>query len=120
MTKLRLALTVAAAVALVSAPAEGARAKLLRGTVGPGFTITLKTAAGKTVRTLKPGLYRIRVTDRSEDHDFHLVGPRVNRVITSTPFMGTRTITVRLRAGRYTYVCDPHAEGMRGTFRVRR
>ena len=119
MTRLRLALAAAAAVALVTAPADAARAKLLRGTVGPGFTITLKSAAGKTVRTLKPGLYRIRVTDRSDAHDFHLKGPGVNRVITTTPFMGTKTITVRLKRGRYTYVCDPHAEGMRGRFRVR-
>jgi len=34
--------------------------------------------------------------------------------------MDTVTWNLRLRAGIYAYVCDPHASQMRGSFRVRR
>jgi plastocyanin len=39
-------------------------------------------------------------------------------VITSVPFRGTRKVEPTLRAGTYTYQCDPHAaSGMKATFR---
>jgi len=57
------------------------------------------------------------IRDRSAEHDFHLRGP-VSRMITGVSFMGTKRITVTLKPGRYTYVCDPHADEMRGSFRV--
>ena len=117
-TKLNIALAVAAAVALLTVPAAFAKTTL-KGTVGPGFTITLKTMSGKRVTTLKPGTYAIRVSDKSSIHDFHLKGPGVNKVITGVGFQGTKTFTVKLRKGRYTIVCDPHASSMKGTFRVR-
>ncbi len=116
LIRLALATAVLAALAVV-APASAATPRLIA-TVGPGFTITLKTAAGKRVTTLKPGRYTFVVRDRSEDHNFHLRG-RVNRSLSGVDFVGTRRVTVTLRAGRYTYVCDPHADSMRGSFRVR-
>jgi plastocyanin len=88
----------------------------LTGTVGPGFTITL-TRAGTTVKSLKRGTYVIKVSDLATDHNFHLTGPGVNRT-TSVGGTGTTTWTVTLRKGVYTYVCDPHATTMRGTFTV--
>ena len=90
----------------------------LKGEVYPSFKIELKTAAGRRVTALRPGTYRIKVEDKSAIHDFHLVGPGVNR---TTTVAGTaETIwTVRLKAGRYTFMCDPHASQMRGSFRVR-
>lgn len=90
----------------------------LKGEVYPSFKIELKTAAGRRVASLKPGVYRIKVEDKSSIHNFHLVGPGVNR---TTTVAGTaETVwTVRLKAGRYTFMCDPHAGQMRGTFRVR-
>ncbi len=112
-----LALSAVSALALsVPSTAQAARPTLYA-TVGPGFTITLKTAAGKTVRRLKPRAYRIVVRDRSSDHNFRLLGRGVNK---STPvgFTGTTRMTVRLRRGVYRYVCDPHADEMRGSFRV--
>jgi plastocyanin len=118
MRKLKLALAAGAAVALLSVPAAPA-ATVLKGTTGPGFTITLKTAAGKTVKTLKPGRYTIRVRDRSSMHDFRLTGPGLNKRITGVAFTGTKSVTLRLKKGRYTYVCTPHADSMRGSFRVR-
>jgi hypothetical protein len=50
------------------APAA-ARATVLRGTVGPDFTITLKTARGKLVTKLKAGTYAIRIRDLSPIHN---------------------------------------------------
>ena len=117
MRRLRLPLAAAAAALALLAPASAQGATKLTGTVGPGFTITLKTATGKAVKRLRPRTYRIVVRDRSEDHNFHLRGRGVNR---STPvgFTGTRRMTVRLRKGLYRYVCDPHSDEMRGSFRV--
>ena len=119
MSRITVALAVMLAALVTAASASSsAGATKLTGTVGPGFTITLKKGSTK-VRTLKPGRYTITVRDRSDDHDFHLKGPRVNKVITSTPFVGTKTVTVTLRKGKYTYVCDPHDDAMRGSFTVR-
>jgi plastocyanin len=87
-------------------------------TVGPGFTISLRTAVGARVTTLTRGTYTITVRDRSRMHNFHLLGPRLNRR-TTVGAMGTFTWRVTLRAGRYRFVCDPHAAAMRGSFRVR-
>ena len=112
-----LAGVAALAVALaVAAPTTGATTALVA-TDGPGFTITL-TKGGKKVTTLKPGSYRITVRDRSNFHNFHLKGPRLNRA-TTVAEVGTKTWTVTLRAGKYTFVCDPHAFNMKGAFTVR-
>ena len=107
----------AVATALLALPAFGAsQATALTGTVGPGFTITLKKA-GKTVKTLKPGAYTITVTDKSAAHNFHLRGPGVNKT-TSVSKQGKSTWNVTLKKGTYTYVCDPHASSMKGSVKV--
>ncbi len=91
----------------------------LAGSVGPGFTIKL-TKSGKAVKTLKPGSYTITVKDNSSSHDFHIFGPGVQKVVTTVPFVGTKKVTVTLKAGKYTFQCDPHAAaGMKGTFTVK-
>jgi len=108
---------VAAATLVLSAPA-GAAPKVVNGSVGPGFTISL-TSGGKKVTSLKAGTYRFDVSDRSPIHDFHLSGPGVNKVITAVSFQGRRSVTVKLKRGTYRYVCDPHASFMKGSFRVR-
>jgi plastocyanin len=115
MTRIKLALAAAVAASLVIAPA-GQSATILVGTVGPGFTITLKSA-GKTVKKLKAGTYVIRVSDKSNIHNFHLKGPGVNK-LTSVGATGAKTWTVKLKVGKYTYVCDPHASSMKGSFTV--
>ncbi len=97
--------------------AQAATPKLIA-SVGPGFTISLKTAAGKKVTNLKAGTYRITVKDRSDDHDFRLRGPGVNKVLSGVDATGMKTVTVRLKAGRYTVFCQPHAAAMRASFRV--
>jgi plastocyanin len=113
------ALAALASVAL-AAPAGAATPPLLTGSVGPSFTITLTHSGSKTkLATLRAGTYRITVSDMSTIHDFHLKGPSgFSRLITTVPFKGTKTITVTLKKGTYTYVCDPHAAGMHGSFKV--
>jgi plastocyanin len=116
---MRLGLGLVATVALVAALAGAAVAAptQLTGTVGPGHTIDLRIG-GKKVTTLKAGTYRLVVTDRSEDHDFRLLGPGVNRVVTGEEFVGKRSVVLKLRKGAYRFLCAPHADEMRGSFRV--
>lgn len=87
-------------------------------TVGPGFTITLRTVSGARVRRVKPGAYAIVVRDRSRIHNFRLTGPGVRRA-TGVAFRGTVTWRVTLRAGTYRFRCDPHRTTLRGSFTVR-
>ena len=118
-TTLLTTAAIAASLALAApALAGSAAATPLAGTVGPGFTITL-TKSGKPVKTLKPGSYKITVADKSSSHDFHIFGPGVNNKITTVPFKGTKSATVTLKKGKYTFQCDPHAaSGMKSTFTV--
>lgn len=104
--------------ALAPASSQAATPKLVA-SVGPGFTISLKNAAGAKVTTLKAGTYSITVKDRSPMHDFRLRGPGVNRVISGVAAVGTKTVTLRLRAGKYVFTCQPHTAAMRGSFSVR-
>ncbi len=107
-----------ASVAFASPAAAHPAATALAGAVGPGFTIAL-TKGGATVTSLRPGTYRITVTDRASVHEFHLLGPGVDKVITSVPYTGRKSVTVVLKKGTYTYQCDPHAaQGMKGTFKL--
>ena len=108
-----------ATVALIGPASGQAATPKLVGSVGPGFTISLKTAAGTKVTTLKPGTYAITVRDRSRIHDFRLQGPALNKVFSTVGAVGTKTVTVRLGSGRYQFFCQPHASAMHGAFSVR-
>jgi plastocyanin len=118
----RLLLPLAILAVLLTAVAVGnagtqKKSTGLTGEVGPGFTIEVKQA-GKDLKTIKAGTYTIKVQDKSSIHDFHLKGPGVNKS-TTVPFSGSQTWTITLKAGTYTYQCDPHASrGMKGTFTV--
>jgi plastocyanin len=83
-------------------------------TSGPGFTISLKTRAGKKVTRLKPGRYTILVRDRSSAHNAHLLGAGVNRK-TAVAGTATQTWKVVLKKGTLVFQCDPHKSSMRGT-----
>jgi plastocyanin len=101
---------------VVVAPAY-AKTPMLTGEVGPGFSIEVKKA-GKDLKTIKAGTYRIKVEDKATIHNFHLSGPGLNKK-TGVSFKGETTWTIKLKPGRYTYQCDPHAlSGMKGRFRV--
>lgn len=102
---------IAAALAVPGLAPGATRSNTLIGTVGPGFTITMS----KT--TVTAGTYTIVIHDKSNIHNFHLIGPGVNK-LTSTPWVGTKTWTVTLKKGVYRFVCDPHATIMKGVLRV--
>jgi hypothetical protein len=80
-------------------------------------SVSLRTTAGRRVRTLRRGSYWIVVSDRSRSANFHLTGPRVNRRTTAR-FRGTARWRVLLVRGTYRYRADVGAVGG-GTFRVR-
>ena len=90
----------------------------LLGTVGPGFTITLRDAQGNPVSRVLPGEYDLEVDDRSELHNFHLSGPGGVDVSTEVDAVGKQTFRVTLVDGRYSFVCDPHSTQMSGTLDV--
>ena len=112
------AAVVAAVAVVVGAGSSSAATPKLAATVGPGFTISLKSA-GKNVTSLKAGTYVITVNDRSRIHDFRLRGPGVNKVFSTVTAVGTKSVTISLRAGRYQFTCQPHASAMHGAFTVR-
>jgi plastocyanin len=111
--KLAALLTILAAL---SAATVASAATTLTGTVGPGFSITLKQGNGKVTR-LKAGTYVFKISDKSSIHDFHLSGPGVNKK-TSVGGTGTSTWKLTLKKGTYKFVCDPHATIMKGSFTV--
>ena len=113
---LPLGAVIAAAVA-VTGNGLAASAKTLKGTVGPGFTIGL-TTHGKRVTKLKAGTpYRfvIRVARPSRLPSDRA---RLDRVLTSVPFTGTKSFVLRLGKGSYRFVCDPHSGMIHGRFNV--
>ena len=116
----RALLTAAVVAALIAVPAYAtSSAVTLKGEVGPGFSIEV-VKAGKDLKTIKAGTYKIKVEDKSNIHNFHLMGPGLNKK-TTVGFKGDQTWTIKLKPGRYTYQCDPHAAtGMKGHFTVKR
>src|SRR5262245_55238424 len=121
-TALVLALAAAVSIAAVLASASPANAatKVLRGTVGPGHTIVMKTSAGTRVRTVKAGIYTILVNDRSDEHDFNLSGPGVRKAtgVESTGKAVWRRVKL-VRGKTYRFWCGPHSDEMKGSFRAR-
>jgi hypothetical protein len=89
----------------------------LKGRVGPGRTISLKTAAGAVVKAIPAATYEIAVRDLTSKDNFHLLGAGVNRR-TGVKFRGSRLWTVTFRAGQtYTIRSDAHPK-LRRTFTV--
>ena len=58
------------------------------------------------------------MSDKASIHNFVLEGPGVERQITTVPFKGTKTVTVKLRAGKYKFYCRPHESTMFGYVKV--
>ena len=95
----------------------GAESPTLTGTVGPGFSISLVDGSGARVQHLDPGTYTVVIHDLSAEHNFHLRGPGVDR-FTEVEAKGDATWSVTFEDGAYTYVCDPHAGTLSGSFTV--
>ena len=106
-----LAVVAVAGALLVALPASAAT-PTFKGTVGPGFTITMAS------KPKSAGKIKLVVADKSDIHNFHLTGPGVN-VKTSVSGTGSKTFTVTLKKGTYKFVCDPHASSMKGSFTIK-
>jgi plastocyanin len=116
---------VAAVVALGSAGAamafhSSSAATTLNGTVGPGFTISLKDSKGHKVKTLKAGTYKFAITDKADIHTFSLAqkGGKFHKDLTTDTFVGKKTVTVTLTKGKWQYYCAVHPTEMFGNFTV--
>jgi len=107
----RIALAAALVTALAAALPALAATPTYKGTVGPGFTISMST------KPTKAGKVKLVIDDKSSAHNFHLTGPGVN-VKTSVPAVGMKTFTVNLKKGTYKFICDPHPF-MKGSFTVK-
>ncbi len=112
MRKRTAAVLLALAIGAIAALPVLAATPKFNGTVGPGFTISLAkkpTKAGKTTFVFN---------DKSSIHNFQLKGPGVN-VTTSVPATGSKSFTVTLKKGKYTFLCDPHPTSMKGSFTIK-
>jgi len=122
MLKRILPLAVAAALALVVAASALSKSNVttLKGTVGPGFTITLKKG-GKKITSLKAGKYKFVVADKSDIHGFTIEqekGGSFEKAITPVSGMGTKSATITLKKGNWKFYCPPHESSMHGEFKV--
>lgn len=102
-----------AASATTVQPAGSDSGRTLTGSVGPGFEISVAGADG-----LSPGSYTLLVDDKASIHNFHLKGPGGIDVATGVGEEGEQSFKLDLVPGKYTFVCDPHASQMNGTFTV--
>jgi len=113
-----LAVALAAAAFLVSAQASTPK---LTGIVGPGYTITLKKGTAK-VKTLKAGKYTFVITDKASIHNFTVErekgGPKIEKTLTATTFLGKKTVTMTLKTGSWKYYCSNHESQIFGFFKV--
>jgi glucose/arabinose dehydrogenase len=92
----------------------------ITGTVGPGFTISMNGPDGQPLETIPEGAYTLHVSDLSDIHNFHLLGPKVSCVptcATSLVGQGDETWTVNFTPGTVVYQCDAHGQ-MYGSFTV--
>jgi hypothetical protein len=118
-TTIVAAAVLAAALAAV-AVGRTASTPTLQGTVGPGYTISLKKA-GKKVTKLKAGRYRFAVSDKASIHNFTIeqqTGGKFEKALTSISFVGKKTVTVALKKGKWKFYCQSHESIMFGFFTV--
>jgi plastocyanin len=107
------------AVLVAGASAKQSVTPTLTGTDGPGYTIALKLS-GKAVKTLKAGTYKVVIHDKATIHGWSLDGPHgFAKDISPVPFVGTKTITLKLKAGKYKFYCPSHESTMFGHFTVK-
>jgi len=98
------------------APSPPAPVRRLSATV-VATAVSLKTSTGARVTRLKAGPVVIGVSDLSARHNFHLLGPGVNRTTTRGGKLKT-SWRLTLRRGTYVYRSDAAPTRLRGTFRV--
>ena len=111
-----------AAMLVVAGSALGRTSKTptLKGVVGPGYTISL-TMNGKKVKSLKAGKYKFAITDKSTLHNFKVEwekGGHFEKQVTTSPFMGSKTVVIPLKAGSWRAYCSVHESQMHTDFKV--
>ncbi len=110
---------VVSAVLVAGASATRSVTPTLVGTDGPGYTINLKQGT-KAVKTLKAGTYKFVIHDKASIHGWSLDGPHgFAKDISPVPFTGTKTVTLKLKAGSYKFYCPAHESIMFGHFTVK-
>jgi plastocyanin len=115
--------TVVVILLLVAAGAAFGRnsaAPKLNGTVGPGYTIKL-TKSGQKVKVVKAGSYLFVVADKSSFHNFTIErekGGKFEKHLTTTPFTGVKSVTIKLGKGTWKFYCSIHESQMHGFFTV--
>jgi plastocyanin len=88
-------------------------------TDGPGFTISLKTAAGKSFKAMRRGTYTVLVRDKSAIHNAHVTAPGGVSKKTGVAFVGRATWKLRLtKTGTLRYRCDPHTATLHGSKKI--
>lgn len=122
MPSFRLMLLVPLALAAVLLPSAARSAPQagtpLTVTVGPGFSIKVTDASNNVIRQLDPGDYTFTVKNLSpsQEHNFHLTGPGVDRASAFSNVTETWDVTVV--DGLYKYKCDAHPTLMKGSIQV--
>jgi hypothetical protein len=120
--KITLCTLIAGALAVVGIATASTRSThTLYGTVGKNnaFVIKLLNASGTKVKTLKAGTYKVVIHDDSALHNYELDGPHGKSwTFTSVPFMGQKTFTLKLVAGKYKAYCSAHESVMFQHFTV--
>jgi len=122
MTVLGFALAATTAALALGAESNATQHPKLVGTVGKNdaYNISLDTANGKLAKTLKAGTYTLVVHDDSSLHNYELDGPHGKSwTFTSVPFKGTKTMTLKLVAGKYKAYCSAHESIMFQHFTVK-
>jgi hypothetical protein len=117
MTILRLLVLACLSAFVLVAVAAGAAGPGLRGSVGPGYAISLTDASGSSITHLDPGAFSLTVDDKSAEHNFHLQGPGVD-ASTTVDEVGAKTFALNLVDGKYTFICDAHPTLMADSFTV--
>jgi hypothetical protein len=72
---------------------------------------------GKSIKTLPAGKYRFTILDKDTKGGFSILGPKSSKVsaLTSAGFVGRKTVTLRLAAGRWVFYSNV---GRQSTFQV--
>jgi len=82
------------------------------------YKITL-TMNGKLIKTVKAGTYTVAIHDDSSIHNYELDGPHGKSwTFTAVPFVGAKTVTLKLAPGKYKAYCASHESVMFQRFTV--
>jgi hypothetical protein len=74
----------------------------LAGTVTPSGRVTI-AYKGKSVSRLQAGRYTVTVIDKSPSNGFVVKGAHKSAMVTGSPFVGKRSVTLDLTRGRWSF-----------------